>query len=223
MTRTGPTRNSHMTRNSSHTASHTDPGHPLSVLDVIFTRRSIRSYTGEPIDADRVRALLDAAAQAPTALHSNPWLFVVIQSEAVLKRYSDQTKASWLLELPSQADLYRPRGGDARRFRDELRDPEFSVFFNAGTLVVIYARAHTPFAAADCWLAAQNLILAACALGLGTCIVASASNALDSAEAKVEFGLPAEAVAVAPIVVGVPDRNAIEPAERREPRVVYWK
>ena len=168
MTRTGRTRNAHMMRNSPHTASHAEPEHPLSVLDVIF-------------------------------------------------------KASWLLELPSQADLYRPRGGDARRFRDQLRDPESSVFFNAGMLVVIYARAHAPFAAADCWLAAQNLILAACALGLGTCIVASASNALDSAEAKVEFGLPAEAVAVAPIVVRVPDRNAIEPAGRRMPHIVYWK
>ena len=102
------------------------PRRPLSAFDVIFTRRSIRSYTGETIDADTVRALLDAAVQAPTALHSEPWLFVVIQDAAVLKQYSDQAKASWLNELTSQADLHRPRGGDARRFREHLRDPAFS-------------------------------------------------------------------------------------------------
>jgi nitroreductase len=115
-------------RNSSHTTPSADPKRPLSAFDVIFTRRSIRSYTGETIDADAVRALLDAAVQAPTAMHSEPWLFVVIQDAAVLKRYSDQAKASWLNELTSQADLHRPRGGDARRFREHLRDPAFSVF-----------------------------------------------------------------------------------------------
>jgi len=195
----------------------------LSALDVIFTRRSVRSYTGEKIDAETVRALLDAAVQAPTAMRAEPWMFVVIQDENVLKHYSDLTKASWLTQVSNHAELHRPHGLDARLFRDRLRDPAYSVFYNAGTLVVIYARGSAPFATADCWLAAQNLMLAACALGLGTCVIGSATATLDSMEAKVEFGLPADAVAVAPIVVGIPDRNAVEPSERHEPRVVCWK
>jgi nitroreductase len=199
------------------------PGRTLSALDVIFTRRSVRSYTGETIDARTVRALLDAAVQAPTAMHAEPWLFVVVQDANVLKHYSDLTKALWLSEVSGHVELHRPRGEDEKRFRDRLRDPAFSVFYNAGTLVVIYARAKTPFAVADCWLAAQNLMLAACALGLGTCVIGSASPALDSADAKAEFGLPADAMAVAPIVVGIPDRNAVEPSERHEPHVVCWK
>jgi len=179
-------------------------------------------YTGQKIDAETVRALLDAAVQAPTAMHAEPWLFVVVQDETVLKRYSDRTKASWLSEVTDHVELHRPRGEDEKRFRDRLRDPAYSVFYNAGTLIVIYGRAKTPFAVADCWLAAQNLMLAACALGLGTCVIGSAAAALDSAEAKAEFGLPADAVAVAPIVVGIPDRNAIEPSERLAPHVVCW-
>jgi nitroreductase len=196
---------------------------PASALDVIFTRRSVRSYTGQKIDARTVRSLLDAAVQAPTAMHAEPWAFVVVQDDEVLKRYSDLTKASWVSEVASQVDLHRPRGEDQRLFRDRLRDPGFSVFYNAGTLVVIYAVAHTPFAAADCWLAAQNLMLAACALGLGTCVIGSATATLDSMAAKEEFGLPPGAVAVAPIVVGIPDRNVVEPLERREPKIVCWK
>jgi nitroreductase len=40
---------------------------PLSALDVIFGRRSVRSYVAKPLEASTVRALLDAAVHAPLA------------------------------------------------------------------------------------------------------------------------------------------------------------
>lgn len=45
---------------------------------------------------------------------------------------------------------------------------------------------------ADCWLAAENLMLSACALGLGTCCIGSAIPALNSPEAKSELGISAD-------------------------------
>lgn len=59
---------------------------PLSALDVIFSRRSVRQYTAQRVDDTTVRGLLDAAVQAPTALHEEPWALVVIQDAALLKR-----------------------------------------------------------------------------------------------------------------------------------------
>jgi len=53
----------------------------------------------------------------------------------------------------------------------QLQDPHFSVFYDASTLIVIGARHPDPFAIADCWLAAENLMLAACALRLGSCCI----------------------------------------------------
>jgi nitroreductase len=52
---------------------------PLSALDAIYTRRSVRSYTSQRIDASTVRALLDAAVQSPTAMLEQPRAFVVVQ------------------------------------------------------------------------------------------------------------------------------------------------
>jgi nitroreductase len=75
---------------------------PLSALDVIFTRRSVRAYTGQKLDQATVRALLDAAVRAPTAMHAEPWFFLVIQDESTLKRYSDLTKTRSLAELEQQ-------------------------------------------------------------------------------------------------------------------------
>lgn len=195
---------------------------PLSALDAIFMRRSVRSYTGQKLDEPTIRALLDAAVQAPTAMHEEPWAFVVIQDDAALKRYSDRAKGTWAKEVVKYRDLHIP--GDAAMgasFADLFANPEFSIFYDAGTLIVICAKPMGPFVVADCWLAAENLMLAACAMGLGTCCIGSAGPALNTADAKAELGIPLDVTAVAPIIVGVPSGSAA-PVSRKDPEVLYW-
>ena len=146
------------------------------------------------------------------------------QDPKTLKRYSDHAKATWIHEAAGHADLHIPRDVASRsRFAEQLADPKFSVFYNAGTLIVIYAKSAGPFAVADCWLAAENLMLAACALGLGTCCIGSAAAAFNTPEAKTEFGVPPEMVAVAPIIVGVPTGTILDAPPRREPDIRWWR
>jgi len=198
----------------------TDRPTSLSALDAIFSRRSVRAYDRRKIDDATVRGLLDAAVAAPTAMHMEPWTFVVVQDEAMLKRFSDRAKASWVAEAAKYRDLHAPpaAGGFAAR----LADPSFSIFYDAGTLIVICAKAMGPFVVADCWLAAENIMLAACALGLGTCCIGSAVPALNTPEAKAELHIPAEVTAVVPIVVGIPAGGAVE-VPRKDPEILLWK
>lgn len=51
-------------------------------------RRSIRKYTGEPIDPDQVRLILEAGLMAPAGKRRNPWHFVVVDDPEVLKALS---------------------------------------------------------------------------------------------------------------------------------------
>jgi nitroreductase len=200
---------------------HALPG-PLSALDAIFMRRSVRAYTPQSLDEATVRALLDAAVQAPTAMHMEPWAFVVIQDRATLKRISDRAKGSWVKEAAHYGDLHR--GVDvamAKAFAERLASPDFSVFYDVGTLIAIGAKALGPFVVADCWLAAENLMLAASALGLGTCCIGSAVPALNSPDTKAELGIPSDVEIVAPIIVGVP-REAAADVSRRNPTIVSW-
>jgi nitroreductase len=206
-----------MTKNST-----ANPERPLSALDVIFTRRSVRAYAKHKLDQATIRALLDAAVRAPTAMHAEPWLFLVIQDEETLKRYSDLAKTMAIAEMEEHAGEHWRRDTDRDGFLAQLRDPGFSVFYDAGTLIVIYGRSKGPFVVGDCWLAAENLMLAACALGLGTCVVGAAVAALNSPEAKEVFGLPSGAVAVAPIVVGVPIGPTLDAPPRRDPEIIWW-
>lgn len=196
---------------------------PLSALDAIFTRRSVRAYTRQKPDADTIRALLDAAVQAPTALHAEPWAFVIVQDAATLKRLSDRAKRSWLEDAAHYRDLHAGVGRAlASAFLEHLATPDFSVFYDATTLVAICAKPLGPFVVADCWLAAENLMLAACALGLGTCCIGSALAALNSSETKTELGIPSGIQVVAPIVVGVP-RGPAADLGRKEPQILFWK
>jgi nitroreductase len=195
---------------------------PLSALDVIYGRRSVRAYAPQTLDRSTVRGLLDAAVQAPSAMHAQPWLFVVVQDHHMLRRLSDDVKAGWagkaIADVPGNALRRQDLHGE---FIARLREPAFNVFYDAGTLIVICARRLDPFVTADCWLAAENLMLAATALGLGTCCIGAAVDTLNTPHVKAMLRMPADVHAVAPVVVGVP-AGSTEPATRADPEIVSW-
>jgi nitroreductase len=73
----------------------------------------------------------------------------------------------------------------------------------------------------DCTLAAENLMLVAHALGLGTCWIGFAQRWLETGEGRAALGFTDGEQAVAPIIVGHP-KNSVTAVERRNPRV-RWK
>ena len=188
------------------------------VLRAIYARRAVRAYETVQPDEAVVGELLDAAVQAPTARHLEPWGFVVVQDKALLKRYSDRAKA--MLLDPSLAVGWG--SAPARPGHPALlADPAFNIFYDAGTLIVVCRTTGGTFADADCWLAAENLMLAATGKGLGSCCIGLAVPVLNTGEAKRELGIPDEGAAVAPIIVGIP-KGTLARVPRRAPQVLRW-
>ncbi|MFI5349276.1 MAG: nitroreductase family protein [Elusimicrobiota bacterium] len=195
------------------TPSTAAPAAAMSAMEAIYQRRSVRSYLPQMIERDVILRLLDAAVHAPTAVKEEPWGFVVLQDRAKLKRLSDKAKEL----LPTLEGLVHLRDGGVRRFT-----PPEDVFHGAGTLIAIYGKPLGAFVVADCWLAAENLMVAARSMGLGTCVIGLAAAALNTPEWKAELDVPAEMTAYAPIIVGVPAEDP--PAvERREAEILSWK
>ena len=182
----------------------------------------MRAYTAERVPQSTVRALLDAAVQAPSALGGDALSFVIVQNPRRLEHLSALTKARWTELAHKDLDLHLAASLVPEIDLSRGADPEFDVFYGATTLIVICARRPDSFAAADCWLAAENLMLAAEALGLGTCCIGTAAPALNSAEMRLELAIPPMFTAVAPIVVGVAAKPA-PPLDRRVPDVIAWK
>ena len=187
----------------------------MSLMGTIRERTSVRSYTAQKLDAGIIRDLLAAAVRAPTAMHAEPWAFVIVQDGGQIKRLSDRGKGYFLDEL---RDAALDRDG---RVRDEFARPEFNLFYNAGTLILICGPSASPLTLPDCWLAAENLMLAACARGLGTCVIGSAVTGLNRPESKAELDIPADYSVIAPIIVVFPDSDST-PAPRKAPRVLAW-
>ena len=185
------------------------------VVSAIHERRSIRSYAPRQIDWPTIHWLLAAAVQAPSAMHREPWRFIVIQDAERLKRLCNHARLLFADE--PHPDLL-DRGGHAL---DVFTKPDFDIFYGAGTLIVIGAIEPSPFAVADCWLAAENLMLAAHEKGLGTCVIGTALAALNAPDMKSAIGIPAEFTAIAPIVVGIADGES-EPKSRHQPIVLAW-
>ena len=84
--------------------------------------------------------------------------------------------------------------------------------------ILISAVAEGPWAVEDCSLAAENLMLAAYAAGLGTCWIGFAQSFLNTPAGKNMLGLPAAWVSVAPVIVGHP-KAAPPPVPRKKPEL----
>ncbi len=70
-------------------------------IDNLFSRRSIRSYTEEPVADEQLQMLLKAAMAAPSAGNRKPWHFVVVKEEQVKKALMEvHPYADMLLEAP---------------------------------------------------------------------------------------------------------------------------
>ena len=107
------------------------------LIQTIFSRRSIRKYTDEPVSEDDVKTMLEAAMAAPSANNSQPWHFVVVTERATLNELAEAHPYGKML---AQATLCIVVCGD----------PAISDYWEQ-----------------DCSAAIENLLLATAALGLG--------------------------------------------------------
>jgi len=185
----------------------------MTPIDAIYDRRSVHDFARAQVARSTIEELLDAAVQAPSSLNRQPWCFVVLEGVERLKDYSSRAKRHYLTgELP-------PLGLHNRY--DTLTDDAYNIFYNAKTVIVIFAVPGGLNVSEDCCLAAQNLMLAAHSLGLATCPVGIARPWMNLPEVKEELGIPAHHLAVFPLALGYAATQP-KPQTRKSPEIVAW-
>jgi nitroreductase len=182
----------------------------MDLNEAITGRRSVRDYTAQAVDEPTIRHLIDAALHAPNAVNQQPWTFTVVRDQSVLDRISRGAKSHMLATMPASPH--------SDHFRALLGDADFQIFYRAPVLILISAIAQGPWIVEDCALAAENLMLAAYAAGLGTCWIGFAQSFLNTPDGKALLDLPAAWVPVAPIILGHP-KAAPPPVPRNAPRL----
>lgn len=184
----------------------------MDLETAIRDRRSVRQFTAEPVGDEVLRPLIEAATLAPSAMNEQPWLFAVVRDKALLERVSREGKAATLAMMEAA-------GAPLDRL-EKLKNPAYDILYHAPVLIVIASASAGPWAAVNCGLAAQNLMLAARAAGLGTCWIGQAQAWVSSAEGKAALGLPADCVPVGAIILG--HTAAFPPPVPRKTAEVKW-
>jgi len=182
----------------------------MELSEVVYQRRSLRDYATTQIPQELLERLVDAAIQAPSAMNEQPWHFTIVRNPALLDRISRDSKAYMLVTSHDMAK--------ADHYRKLLGSEDFHIFYHAPALIVISAPSRTRWVVEDCALAAQNLMLAAHSMGLGTCWIGFAQSWLGTTEGKQAIGLSDMLQPVAPIIVGYP-KGAAHPVPREAPDI----
>ena len=164
------------------------------VIKALKERRSIRSFRPEQITDDELKTVLEAGTWAPTARGcQDPWI-VAVQNPDLLKRISRMNAAVW--------------------GREDI-DP----FYGAPTFVLVFGSADWANAVPDGSLVLGNMMLAAHAIGLGSCWINREREMFATEEGKAlmaELGLPEGLIGIGALALGYPAAPAKEPKPRKE-------
>jgi len=181
------------------------------VLDAIRERRSTRKFLDKPVPKEVVEQLLSAAVYSPSAMHKEPWRFVVISDRKKIKELSDAAKR-----------LYASAGMPAK-YLERMQSKEDTMFHGAPLLILVFAdRKTTRWVDVDCGILAQTLFLAAQSLGLGSCFIGLAQSLNKDAGILRELGMPEGYELVAPLIFGYPAEKIPVHERSWKEKVLGW-
>ncbi len=135
----------------------------METRKAIFGRRAVREYEAKPVPERIIKEILDAGAMAPSAMDVRPCRFAIITDREEIKRLSDKAKDG-LGAL-----------GVGARLAELAKLREDTIFYGAPLLILIFAE-RGRFKETDCALAAQNMMLMAYDIGLGSCYIGLAAS-----------------------------------------------
>lgn len=186
-----------------------------TVIEAIRKRRSVRSYQSKPVPKDLIEAVIDAGNEAPSAMNSQPWRFVVIENEDVKKKLlrAALPNAKKILDTVRESDPVRYEAISKRL--SELPDP---VYYSAPVIVFVIGSGR--YAHHSCPLACENMMLAAYSMGLGTCWVGFGAMVTEDAEVIKLLDLKDDEKIFGPILMGYSEGYPERP-NKKEPSVQW--
>jgi nitroreductase len=185
------------------------------VIKAIKMRRSVRSYDAKAVPRDLLHAIIEAGNEAPSAMNSQPWRFVVVEDEDMKRKLLGVAlpRAKKITELVKDVDPERYES--IKKRYAELPDP---VYYSAPAIVFVIGNGR--YAAHSCPLACENMMLAAHALGLGSCWVGFGAMVTEDPDVRKVLELKDDDSLYGPILLGYPKSDPVRPP-KKEPKVKW--
>ena len=190
----------------------------MEFKDVVFSRRSIRKYTNEPVSDEDLQYILECGISAPSGVNFQPWYFVAVRSKeqmerlcAVMSDSSDKLYDNLTTRFKSHPEVAQESLAFIRRL--------------GGAPVVILAFRHkTSYTKTDETIvqsvsaALENIALAAADRGLGSCWMTAPIETADDTRLQEMFA-PENGRMVALMTIGHPAQTP-PPVARKEGRYI---
>lgn len=114
----------------------------MDIFDCIRTRRSVRSYSGQPIKKADIDKIIETAVWAPSGKNGQPWKFKVVLDEELINQISDMSiYGKWMKKAPCFICVFLDKEGSYNYIKDIQ----------------------------SCGAVIQNILLCAHSLGIGSC------------------------------------------------------
>ena len=123
----------------------------MGLFEAIYGRRSVRRFLDRDVEDEKIVKILDAARWAPSGGNIQPWRFIVVKDKKLVKAIKAFSPGMFgeppvvIVVCSDREEAYRKGGEQGRNYMSIV----------------------------DCALAVENMVLAAYALGLGSCIIKS--------------------------------------------------
>lgn len=166
------------------------------MLKEIFDRRSVRSYTDEPVSRGQIIELLRAAMNAPSAVNAQPWRFVVLTARAKIDKVQEL--------LP---------------FNKMMLEAPLAIIVSADQEAAV-TEGHSYL---DCGAAIENLLLEAVNQGLGACwcgnLAPLEKNILNF---RANFDIPNSQIPMGVIAIGHTGKAPTPRVDQYKEKYVTW-
>ncbi len=190
------------------------------IFENMLHRRSIRRFEPKQIEETALQQILQAGLYAPSAGGRQGVIFVVCQDKGVNERLGKIKRANSHPRMATETSFV------SREQPSIADDPkQKNAFYDAPTVITMFAPKNFLFSVDDCAVAAENMMLAADALGVGSCYIGQGWTAFADPygqEILRQWHIPTDHYAVMQLLLGYPREGDRHPAAkpRKEGRVI---
>jgi nitroreductase len=180
------------------------------VLQAIVNRQTHHHFSRQIVSKGSIQTLLDAGIRTSTKTGDGLWSYVVIQEDGYIEYLREY--ASLLERMDSSYSNL-----DVKNHMEVAS----SIQVGSGSLILICDNLLLPFSLDNCWLAVENILLTASALGFGVSMDGSLLKVLNLRNIKSDLNVPDELTVLATIIVGEPEKSLL-PSNGDAPKVWKW-